>query len=124
MSNWKKFRAVIVVMLVVFGFWTTSLYGAQVYGFTGWNKTQGYVSIHNPGDKTQSYTFTLDRKFGLHPDSGTFNLSSPILRCVKGLKKQYSYGDSITINIEPKGIIIINFDKMIVDWKVLRDLQK
>ncbi|MDX2511382.1 MAG: hypothetical protein QNK25_04975 [Desulfobacterales bacterium] len=96
----------------------------EVYGFTGWNAKQGYVSIHNPGDKAKSYTFKLNRKFGLLPDSGQFNLSSPIQRCVKGLNKDYRYGDSLTLDLDPKEIIILNFDKDNVDWKLLRDLQK
>jgi hypothetical protein len=92
----------------------------QVYGYTGWNAQRGYVSIHNPSDTKQSYSFALDRKFGLVPNSGSFYLSSPIERCVKGLDKQCSYGDTITLELEPQEIIILNFDGKVRDWKALK----
>ncbi len=92
---------------------------SKVYGYTGWNADRGYLSIHNPSDQPQTYTVTLDRKFGLLPDSGTFNVSSPIQRCTEGLKKQYSYGDKITFELKPQEIIILNFDKQVRDWKTV-----
>jgi len=88
----------------------------QVYGFCGWNAEQGYVSIHNPSDQKQVYTFTLDRAFGLVPDSGTFHLSSPMADSLTGLREQYSYGETISVTLEPKEIRILNFDKKVRDW--------
>ena len=82
----------------------------QVYGFTGWTGKMGYVSIHNPGNQTQTYSFTLNRKFGLVKNSGPFVLSSPLKRYSKGLKDHYSYGDTITVTLAPGGVIILNFD--------------
>jgi len=95
----------------------------QTYGFTAWTGQQGYVSIHNPSDEEQVYTFTLDREFGLIPDSGEFNLSSPMADSLIGLQKKYSYGDKITITMAAKEIRILNFDKKVRDWKVIKDLQ-
>jgi len=83
----------------------------EIYGFTGWTNKQGYVSIHNPSNKTKIYSFTLNRKFGLPKNCGTFHLSAPLKRYNKGLKRQYQYGDTITVTLPPKGIIILNFDK-------------
>lgn len=84
---------------------------AEVYGFTAWSEQQGYVSIHNPSDEEQVYSFTLDRAFGLIADSGAFNLSSPMADSVTGLQKKYSYGDTISLSLTPKEIRILNFDK-------------
>ena len=95
----------------------------QVYGFTAWTDKQGYVSFHNPSDKEQVYTFTLDRAFGLMQDSGTFNLSSPMVDSLSGLKKKYSYGDTISITLAPKEIRILNFDKKLRNWNQFKDLQ-
>lgn len=51
----------------------------EVYGYSGWSDEIGYVSIHNPLDKAQEYTFTLNRALGLNPDNSTvFRVSSPI----------------------------------------------
>ena len=95
----------------------------QVYGYTGWNEKQGYVSIHNPAQKAQTYRFTLDRAFGLMPDSGTFNLSSPLADSLDRLAKNYKYGDKVSVDLKPREIRILNFDKTARDWAVLKKLQ-
>ncbi len=86
----------------------------QVYGYTAWNSNQGYISFHNPSDKTQTYTLTLNRKLGLVPpsnDSGVYTLSSPLKNGTAGLKKQYRYGETLHITLKPKEIRILDFNK-------------
>jgi hypothetical protein len=95
----------------------------EVYGYTAWNEKQGYVSIHNPAEAKRTYSFTLDRRFGLMPGSGPFHLSSPLAASRQGLKDSYSFGDTITLELQPREIRILNFDKQPVDWSKLRDLQ-
>jgi hypothetical protein len=96
----------------------------EVYGYTGWLKNQGYVSIHNPSDQKRRYSFTLDRAFGLIPGSGRFFLSSPIEAGLLGLKRQYQYGDTISLDLKPKEIRALNFDKKPRDWSRLMALQR
>jgi len=55
-------------------------------------------------------TLKLDRPFGLRPNSGAFNLSSPMTESLTGLKKKYSYGNTMVIKLNPKEIRILNFD--------------
>ncbi|BDS07084.1 hypothetical protein NT6N_21240 [Oceaniferula spumae] len=97
----------------------------EVYGYTAWLKERGFVSIHNPSNKEQTYTLTLDRKFGLTPDSKetSYLLSSPISDSLEGLKKQYRHGDTISVDLKPGEIRILNFDTEPRDWKQLTDLQ-
>lgn len=97
----------------------------EVYGYTGWLKERGYISIHNPSEKEQSYTLTLDRKFGLTADSKDtiYQLSSPMAESLAGLKPQYRYGDNLTVALKPGAIRILNFDPEKRDWKTLTDLQ-
>jgi hypothetical protein len=94
------------------------------YGYTAWTMDLGYVSIHNPGNEERTYSFTLDRAFGLIPDSGTFNLTSPMDDSLAGLAKTYGYGDKIEIKLMPKEIRILNFDKTTPDWSRLKELQE
>ncbi len=94
-----------------------------VYGYTAWNAAQGYVSIHNPGAAAQKYTFVLDRAFGLLPGSGPFTLSSPLADSVEGLEKSYRYGQTISLELKPREIRILNFDTAPRDWSVLKALQ-
>lgn len=95
----------------------------ETYGYTAWTKDRGYVSIHNPSNEDRTYNFTLDRAFGLAPNSGTFHLSSPMEDCLAGLAKTYSYGDKIELKLKAREIRILNFDKTTPDWSVLRELQ-
>lgn len=83
----------------------------EVYGYTAWNRTQGYLSIHNPSDKAQTYTVKLDRAFGLLPGSGPFYLYSPLgADSLRGLPKTSAFGDSLTFELSPREIRIIDFD--------------
>ncbi|MFT7632210.1 MAG: hypothetical protein ACI87E_003260, partial [Mariniblastus sp.] len=95
----------------------------QVYGYTAWTKNRGYVSLHNPAEFAQKYTLTLDRSFGLIPHSGVYQLSSPLDESVADLEKQYSYGDTMSIDLKPREIRILNFDKTARDWALLKKLQ-
>ena len=95
----------------------------EVYGYTAWNDSQGYVSIHNPGAATRKYTFVLDRAFGLLPDTGPFNLTSPLAGSTDGLARTCRYGDAISLDLKPREIKILNFDIPPRDWSVLKALQ-
>lgn len=84
----------------------------EIYGYSGWNKELGYVSIHNPSDKIQKYTFTLDRNLGLKPNnSNVFHVSSPINHLKNRLKETYCYGDTISIDLNPKEIVLLDFEQ-------------
>ncbi|UDQ98737.1 hypothetical protein AAEX28_01300 [Lentisphaerota bacterium WC36G] len=98
----------------------------DVYGYTAWNKKRGYVSIHNPSEKKVTYSFTLDRDFGLTKDAKAMKyfLSSPMVSDEKGLKSSYKYGETITIELEPREIRILNFDDHKRNWSKLRELQE
>ncbi|MFC4991476.1 hypothetical protein [Rubritalea tangerina] len=95
----------------------------EVYGYTAWNKNRGYVSIHNPSQKEQTYRFQLDRPFGLIPSNKTYQLSSPLSDSLNNLNKAYNYGDTLTITMQPAEIRILNFDLNAKDWSKLKELQ-
>jgi hypothetical protein len=84
---------------------------AEVYGFTGWTATQGHLSIHNPRSSMVSYSFTLDRKLGLLPGTGPFRVSFPVAGHKKDIKSIRSYGETVTVEIGPREVVIIDFDK-------------
>ena len=95
----------------------------QIYGYTAWNKTRGYISLHNPSSKEQPYTFTLNREFGLIPGQKDYFLSSPLTDSLVGLNKSYSYGDAVSLKLKAGEIRILNFDKKVKDWSQLTQLQ-
>jgi hypothetical protein len=83
----------------------------QVYGYTGWTESQGYVSVHNPAARPQTYSFCLDRKFGLIPNSGPFTLSCLMPGKDKGLKKVWNYGETVSVELQPREVIVLDFDR-------------
>src|SRR2546430_4915924 len=86
----------------------------EVYGYTAWNRTQGYVSLHNPSDQPKTYTIKLDRAFGLVPDSGPFTLSSPLgADAIHDLPKTCAFGDTLTFRLTPGEIRIVDFDNSV-----------
>ena len=96
----------------------------KVYGYTAWNKSRGYISFHNPSrTKTQTYTVTLDRKFGLIKGEQTYFLSSPLEGSLDGLKSTYKYGDTFKVTLKPTEVRILNFDTQKKDWSKLKALQ-
>ena len=84
---------------------------AQIYGYTGWTESQGYVSIHNPTTEVKTYSFRLDRSFGLLPDSGPFTLSCPMANKKKPFKKEWKYGETVTVEMQPREVIVLDFDR-------------
>lgn len=84
---------------------------AQVYGYTGWTASQGFVSIHNPSASVKSYSFCLDRKFGLVPGSGPFMLTFPQAHKSKPLKKSWRYGETVMVALQPHEVVVLDFDK-------------
>lgn len=95
----------------------------EVYGFSGWDKPQGYISIHNPSDVAKPYAITLDRSLGLIPGSGPFLVSSPIDGCAEGLPTSCNFGDKLTLELKPREIRIIHFSVTPKDWSKLKKLQ-
>jgi hypothetical protein len=81
----------------------------EVYGYSAWTKTFGYISIHNPGTEPRSYSVKLDREAGLVPGSGPFVVSSPIEGSTTGLAASYQLGDALQVNLQPGEIRILNF---------------
>jgi hypothetical protein len=83
----------------------------EVYGYTGWTQTQGYVSIHNPSQTAKPYSFTLDRRFGLLPNSGPFQLRVTHGESAKELKKDWKFGEIVTLNVQPQQVIVLDFQR-------------
>ncbi len=99
----------------------------EVYGYTAWLDDRGYVSIHNPAREPKSYTFTLNRAFGLTPSAiagkTVYHISSPIDGSLEGLEKTGIANSTFTLKLQPGEIRILNFDTRPRDWSTLRKLQ-
>ena len=95
----------------------------EVYGYTAWQREQGYVTVHNPADKPQSYFFKLDRAFGLLSGGGMFHVSSPLEGSTRGIPEVVYAGDTLTLLMEPHEIRVLNFTTQPKEWPALKKLQ-
>jgi hypothetical protein len=82
----------------------------DVYGYTAWTQTQGYISIYNPSDKPQTYRLKLDRTIGMFPGGKRFHLDSPLVGSLHGLPQTCRFGDSLVVKLAPWEIRIVDFD--------------
>lgn len=82
----------------------------EVYGYTAWTEKQGYISLHNPSEKSQSYHLKLDKALGVPETKKRFKVDSPITNIQeRSLSRHYHYGDTISVTLSPKEIIILDF---------------
>ena len=95
----------------------------EVYGYTAWDPTQGYISLHNPSADAKTYAVTLDRAFGLLPGSGSFHVSSPLDDAIRVLPASCKFGDTLTFELKPREVRVVNFSVQAQDWQKLRRLQ-
>lgn len=95
----------------------------EVYGYSGWTAWSGYLSVHNPSDVAKTYTVKLDRAFGLLPGTGPFHVSSPLDDATRGLPATVNFGDTLTFELQPREIRVVNFSTKPQDWTKLRALQ-
>jgi hypothetical protein len=81
----------------------------QVYGFTAWNPTRGYVSIHNPSDQPQTYRLALNRETGMYPETRQYDLKPGLKDSTAGLPATCKFGDTLTVKLAPREIRVIDF---------------
>ncbi|BCX49423.1 hypothetical protein HAHE_33310 [Haloferula helveola] len=83
----------------------------EAYGYTGWVGESGYLSVHNPSDKPQTYSVVLDRGFGLPAGTKDFGyrVTSPLAGDTDGLPEAVRYGDALSIKLPAKAVRVIEF---------------
>uniref|UniRef100_UPI001FAF21E3 hypothetical protein n=1 Tax=Anaerococcus sp. AGMB09787 TaxID=2922869 RepID=UPI001FAF21E3 len=79
-----------------------------VYGYSSWNDGEGIVSFTNPLDEEQTYEFTFNDIVGV--TNGISNLTSvKILPYEDSDLNPISYGDTISVDLQPHQTIIYHF---------------
>lgn len=81
----------------------------QIYGYSGWNESQGYISLHNPSDKEKTFSIHLNRDIGIIKKFQNFSISSPLGHDQEISKRQWNYGDILTLKIPAKSIKLLTF---------------
>ena len=101
----------------------------NIYGYSCWqhnanlNHTEGFVSMRNPSNHPQTYTYTLDKTVGVpeqaqqlqaslvmeytgHPNQATADVI-PYTRISQ--TTPYNYGSKLTLTLQPGEIVLLHF---------------
>lgn len=85
----------------------------EVYGYTGWTETSGYLSLHNPSEETREFKITLDRALGVPVTATTkgksYVVSSPLASDVDALPKIATAGQTWSISLPPRAIRVVEY---------------
>ncbi|MGG5461824.1 discoidin domain-containing protein [Clostridium sp. B9] len=82
-----------------------------VYGYSAWNGNEGVVSFRNPTGEVQEYTLELTDVVGV-PKTVSNLKGNQVLPYVVGEVGEVSYGDSITVTLEPFETRILQYGKV------------
>lgn len=79
-----------------------------VYGYSSWSGDEGIISFRNPTGQEQTFTLQLTDVIGV-PKTVSNLKSNQILPYIAGVGDSISYGDSVTVNLEPYETRIIQY---------------
>lgn len=80
-----------------------------VYGYAAWEGAEGIVSVRNPMDRAQSFSFTLDRVLGVGEGASDMTCAVVLPYTERAEEKTYNYGDTVTLTLQPHEIRIFRF---------------
>lgn len=84
----------------------------EVYGYTGWNENGGYASFHNPSEtEVQTYSFTLNRAFGLNKSLDKLIVSSPLSNVPEFVGKSFLKDETVEITLKPGEVKVLEFER-------------
>ena len=81
----------------------------SVYGYSAWENANGIVSVRNPANKKQSFSFVLDRIIGVVEGAENMTCVTVLPYTEKPDERKYSYGDTVSVDLEPHEIRIFKF---------------
>lgn len=81
----------------------------SVYGYSAWENANGIVSVRNPANKKQSFSFILDRIIGVAEGAENMTCVTVLPYTEKPDERKYSYGDTVSVDLEPHEIRIFKF---------------
>lgn len=84
----------------------------EVYGYSGWNKKGGYISIHNPNKSASAnYKISLDSLLTQHKKNTTYKMI-PIVGNSPKKETNIENGTQLELELAPGEILIYEFQKV------------
>ena len=81
----------------------------SVYGYSAWENANGIVSVRNPANKKQSFSFILDRIIGVVEGAENMTCVTVLPYTEKPDERKYSYGDTVSVDLERHELRIFKF---------------
>ncbi len=80
----------------------------EVYGWASWSPKKGIITLRNPSEKEQTFSFSLDKAFELPADAvKSFTLSSPFKqREVQSMQGKLNRNVMLTVNLQPFEVLV------------------
>ena len=82
-----------------------------VYGYSAFEGAEGIVSVRNPLDRAQAFSFTLDRVIGVGEGASDMTCAVVLPYTEHTEEKIYNYGDTVSLTLQPHEIRIFRFGK-------------
>lgn len=80
-----------------------------VYGYSAWSGKEGIVSVRNPANREQNFSFVLDRIIGVGENASQMTSAVILPYTEKTDGKVYNYGDKVNVTLAPHEIVIYKF---------------
>lgn len=80
-----------------------------VYGYSAWEGADGIVSVRNPANREQTFSFTLDRLIGVAENASSMQKTTILPYTEAPDSHTYTYGDTIKLKLAPHEILIFRF---------------
>ncbi|MAE60893.1 MAG: hypothetical protein CMJ49_05980 [Planctomycetaceae bacterium] len=81
----------------------------QVYGYSGWTKDRGVISLRNPAGQPQTFHVCLNHFIGVSEGSGPFRRRTVIASAKASKAASFTYGATISMMLQPFEVVIWEF---------------
>lgn len=82
-----------------------------VYGYSAWEGAEGIVTLRNPLNRAQDFTFILNRVLGVGEGATEMTCATVLPYTASVSEAVCNYGDTVTLQLEPHEIRIFRFGK-------------
>ena len=81
----------------------------QVYGYSGWTRNNGVISLRNPSSQPQAFHLCLNRFIGVPDRSGPFKRRTVISSAKASKTTGLAYGATLSMVLQPFEVVIWEF---------------
>ncbi len=80
-----------------------------VYGYCAWEEERGIVTLRNPANHSQEFSFPLDSSIGVEKFTNSLPTTTLIPHCSQTKPEQYHFGDTVSLTLSPHEVTVLFF---------------